>query len=237
MRKNTFYLLIIIGLSTFLNSCTKEEYSGMDFKINGLKNIALYPTDSISRSVTVLYLGGKHEEVSFSVKGLPAGATIKFSPVSGTADFASNQTIITNQTDTGSYSITVTAATESGKSFSRTFILQVSAKPNISPTLNLIGPASINVTLNSPYTEPGANAIDPEDGNLSASVIISGTVNTDAVGVYIISYVVYDSGGLKDSTIRLVHVLNSLNYLSGQYIVKQLPPSIPRIGLPPYRLM
>jgi hypothetical protein len=189
----------------------------MDFKINGLKNLALYPTDSISRTVTVLYLGGKHEEVHFSVTGLPTGTTIKFSPNSGTADFACTQTIVTNQTDTGSYSITVTATAESGKAFSRTFVLQVSAKPNISPTLNLNGPSSIDIVLNSTYLEPGATAIDPEDGNLNSSVFISGTVNADSVGVYTISYVVYDSGGLKDSVTRSVHVLNSLNYLSGQY--------------------
>ncbi len=217
MRKNTFYLLIIIGLSTLFNACTKEEDDGMDFKINGLKNLALYPTDSIDRTVTVLYLGGKHEEVHFSVAGLPSGTSIKFSPNSGTADFSCTQTIITNQTDTGSYSITVTATAESGKSFSRTFVLQVSAKPNISPTLNLNGPSSIDIVLNSTYSEPGATAIDPEDGNLNSSVVISGTVNADSVGVYTISYVVYDSGGLKDSVTRAVHVLNSLNYLSGQY--------------------
>ena len=210
-------MLIFIGLSTLFNACTKEEDDGMDFKINGLKNLALYPTDSISRTVTVLYLGGKHEEVHFSVTGLPTGTTIKFSPNSGTADFACTQTIVTNQTDTGSYSITVTATAESGKAFSRTFVLQVSAKPNISPTLNLNGPSSIDIVLNSTYLEPGATAIDPEDGNLNSSVFISGTVNADSVGVYTISYVVYDSGGLKDSVTRSVHVLNSLNYLSGQY--------------------
>ena len=217
MRKNSFYLLLIISLSTLFNACTKEEDNGMDFKINGLKNIALYPTDSISRTVTVLYLGGKHEEVHFTVAGLPSGTSIKFSPASGTADFSCIQTINTNQTDTGSYSITVTATSESGKSFSKTFILQVSAKPNISPTLNLNGGSPITIILNSMYIELGATAIDPEDGNLNSSVVISGNVNVDSVGIYTISYVVYDSGGLKDSLTRSVHVLNSLNYLSGQY--------------------
>ena len=216
-------LLVIFTL--LFNSCKKEEEIGMDFKINGAKDLTLLKNDSITRDITFLYLGGSREELTITCTGIPNGVTISFSSYAGTPDFTVKQTIKTTNPDTGTYAINVTGTTPLGKVFTRTFNLTIAASPNISPTVSLNGNYTIDITLNQPFVDPGATAQDPEDGNLTSQIITYGAVNIDSCGNYPISYVVYDSGGLKDSVTRTVRVFNSLNYVSGQWTCKTITPS------------
>ncbi|MFM7016898.1 MAG: DUF5011 domain-containing protein [Bacteroidota bacterium] len=216
---------LIIIVSLFLNACKKEEEIGMDFKINGAKDLTLFKNDSIIRDVTFLYLGGSHEELTISCTGVPSGVSINFSSYAGTPDFVVKQTIKTTNVDTGVYPINVTGTTPLGKVFKRTFYLTVAASPNISPTISLNGNYTIDITLNQPFLDPGATAHDPEDGTITSQIITYGNVNVDSAGNYPISYVVYDSGGLKDSVTRTVRVFNSLNYVSGSWTCKTITPS------------
>jgi hypothetical protein len=221
--KSLASLLVIISL--FLSSCVKEEETGMDFKINGAKDLTLLKNDSISRDVSFLYLGGSHEELTITCTGIPNGVTINYSSYAGTPDFTVKQTIKTTNADTGTYAINVTGSTPLGKVFTRTFNLTIAASPNISPTIGLNGNYIIDITLNQPFVDPGATAHDPEDGNITNQIVTYGAVNIDSAGNYPISYVVYDSGGLKDSVTRIVRVFNSLNYVSGSWTCKTITPS------------
>ena len=216
---------LIVFISILFGACTKEEQMGMDFKINGAKDLTLLKNDSISRDVTFLYLGGNHEELTITCTGIPHGVNITFSSYAETPDFSVKQYISTTNADTGTYPITVTGSTPLGKVYSRTFNLIVAASPNISPTVSLNGNYTIDITLNQPFVDPGATAQDPEDGNLTNQIVTYGTVNIDSAGNYPISYVVYDSGGLKDSVTRTVRVFNSLNYVSGSWTCKTITPS------------
>jgi hypothetical protein len=197
----------------------------MDFKINGAKDLTLLKNDSISRDITFLYLGGSREDLTITCTGIPAGVTINFSSYAGTPDFTVKQTIKTTNPDTGTYAINVTGTTPLRKVFTRTFNLTIAASPNISPTISLFGNYTIDITLNQPFVDPGATAQDPEDGNITNQIVTYGSVNIDSAGNYPISYVVYDSGGLKDSVTRIVRVFNSLNYVSGQWTCKTITPT------------
>jgi len=216
---------LIVIISLFLNACTKEEEIGMDFKINGAKDLTLLKNDSIIRDITFLYLGGSREELTITCTGIPTGVTISFSSYTGTPDFTVKQTIKTSNAAIGVYPINVTGSTPLGKVFSRTFYLTVAASPNISPTVSLNGNYTIDITLNQPFVDPGATAQDPEDGNITSQIVTYGSVNIDSTGNYPVSYVVYDSGGLKDSVTRTVRVFNSLNYLSGSWTCQTITPS------------
>ncbi len=77
---------------------------------------------------------------------------------------------------------------------------------NTAPNITLVGSNPINITKNSTFTDPGATAIDAEDGNLTASIVTTGTVNTSVVGAYTLTYTVTDSGNLSASTTRVVNV-------------------------------
>jgi len=221
MKMKLLLPVFFLTCLAFLNSCEEEDNLGpMEFKFTGLRDTLNYQGVTLERVVTIYFLGGSREKVTLSASGMPQGTTITFSPATLEGDGSCTQKITSTATaDTGNYVITVTGTTESGKSLIKTFNLLVSRLPNNAPRVFLTGGNTIIHELNAPFVEPGWIAGDEEDGDLTAQVISSGTVNVDSVGQYFLSYVVTDSEGLKDSVVRTVNVRNSLNYLSGQYDV------------------
>ena len=63
------------------------------------------------------------------------------------------------------------------------------------PILSLIGSQSVTIDYGSLYIEEGAVALDNVDGNISGSVVISGSVDTNNIGVYTLTYGVSDTAG------------------------------------------
>lgn len=104
----------------------------------------------------------------------------------------------------GSYTRTYTVTDSSGNSdtITRTVIVQDVENPNIS----LIGDNTIFLEVGDTWNDPGATASDDYDGNVSSSIVISGVVNTSALGTYSVTYTVEDSSGNTDSTTRAVIV-------------------------------
>ena len=62
----------------------------------------------------------------------------------------------------------------------------------IAPTITLLGDAVVFLDRNATYIDAGATANDNKDGNISANIITTGTVDTTTVGSYIITYTVKD---------------------------------------------
>lgn len=77
----------------------------------------------------------------------------------------------------------------------------------IKPIITVIGGFNITVKKDSVYTDLGATATDDKDGNITANIRKTGSVNTAVVGVYNISYAVNDRGGNLDSVVRIVTVV------------------------------
>ena len=78
-----------------------------------------------------------------------------------------------------------------------------------SPILSLIGSSNINIEAGTTYTDPGANASDNEDGDLTSQIIITGSVDSNTLGVYSIIYSVTDSDGNTTSLTRFVNVIDT----------------------------
>jgi|GEM_PF-6423337 len=78
------------------------------------------------------------------------------------------------------------------------------------PTITLIG-GNVIVALNATYTEQGATAIDNKDGDISADIVISGTVNTSVVGTYTITYNVSDTAGNAATTVKRTVTVKDAN--------------------------
>ncbi|MFZ9943401.1 MAG: DUF5011 domain-containing protein [Bacteroidia bacterium] len=83
------------------------------------------------------------------------------------------------------------------------------------PIITLNGDAEISLDLQQPYVELGATAVDDEDGEVS--VEISGSVNVNQKGEYIITYTATDEAGNIASEERIVNVVNSADLLAGAY--------------------
>lgn len=75
------------------------------------------------------------------------------------------------------------------------------------PTIRLNGSASMDVIRGTQFTDPGATATDNIDGNLNARVSVSGSVNTNTAGNYILTYTVRDNAGNVASITRTVRVI------------------------------
>jgi len=68
------------------------------------------------------------------------------------------------------------------------------------PVLSLIGSTSMTLVLNQVFTDPGATASDNVDGDISANVIVVGSVDISAVGTYTLTYNVSDDAGNTANT-------------------------------------
>jgi hypothetical protein len=63
------------------------------------------------------------------------------------------------------------------------------------PTLQLLGEASVSLTVGTAYTDAGAAANDSIDGNLNAKVVATNPVDTAVLGTYTVTYNVTDLSG------------------------------------------
>ncbi|MDH5710470.1 MAG: DUF5011 domain-containing protein, partial [Gammaproteobacteria bacterium] len=78
---------------------------------------------------------------------------------------------------------------------------------NTPPDIFMNGASSLTVYLGSEFVDPGATASDVEDGDLTASMVITSTVDTSTVGKYTVTYTVMDTTGYPVSLIRRVSVV------------------------------
>lgn len=63
------------------------------------------------------------------------------------------------------------------------------------PVITLLGSSSLSLTQGSPFTDPGATASDDRDGNITARIVRTGSVNTATAGTYTLRYEVQDAAG------------------------------------------
>ena len=74
------------------------------------------------------------------------------------------------------------------------------------PILTLTGSTNITISAGSAYQEPGFTAIDGVDGDITANVQISGSVDIYHAGVYTLTYTAMDKAGNKVTAERTVTV-------------------------------
>ncbi|NOU91228.1 DUF5011 domain-containing protein, partial [Paenibacillus sp. LMG 31460] len=97
------------------------------------------------------------------------------------------------------------------------------------PTLTVSDSNSTTVYLGSTYTDAGATATDNVDGEVTSSIVTTGTVDTSKEGTYSITYTVQDHAGNTAIATRTVQVINVYKFsgilqpinVDGQSIFKQ----------------
>lgn len=87
------------------------------------------------------------------------------------------------------------------------------------PALSLVGSSDTVIAKESTWSDPGAAALDDEDGNITSSITVSGTVNTQVAGVYVLNYSVSDKAGNASTITRIVTVSWTGDLLRGTYNV------------------
>ena len=75
------------------------------------------------------------------------------------------------------------------------------------PVITLNGDSVVELYLNTYYNDPGATAYDAEDGDLSNSIVVTGTYDSSTMGSYVLAYSVTDSDGNESVKIRTINVV------------------------------
>ena len=121
-----------------------------------------------------------------------------------------------NTASAGTYFVNYNVSDSSGNSAAQvTRIINVAADTT-APVINLIGASTLNLTVGDFYTEQGATATDNVDGDLTGSIVITGSVNTSVAGSYALNYNVSDnSGNAATQVVRTVNVSDLSSGCSG----------------------
>ncbi|MBI5137407.1 MAG: DUF5011 domain-containing protein, partial [Nitrospirae bacterium] len=98
----------------------------------------------------------------------------------------------------------------------------VNVTDQTAPVIGLLGTSPVTVTLGSVYTDAGAVATDNVDGDLTAAIVTTGTVNTAVTGSYTVTYNVSDAAGNNAAPVVRTVMVADLN-----------PPLITLLGASP----
>ena len=74
------------------------------------------------------------------------------------------------------------------------------------PELELFGGAAITREAGQAWAEPGVEAHDARDGNITNQIVVTGNVDMNSTGTYLITYTVQDGAGNPASATRTVTV-------------------------------
>ncbi len=87
-------------------------------------------------------------------------------------------------------------------------IAATTGSTDLPPVITVLPPNPATVTIGQTYTDAGATANDPEEGNITSRIITNtSAVNTAVVGSYQVTYTVSDSQGHTVSASRTVNVV------------------------------
>jgi hypothetical protein len=100
----------------------------------------------------------------------------------------------------GSYVISYNVQDSSGNA-ATTVTRTVNVSDTGAPVISLIGDNPIYHELNTTFTDPGATASDASDGNVTSSIVVTGSVNSAVAGTYTLTYNVTDSQANSAATV------------------------------------
>lgn len=83
----------------------------------------------------------------------------------------------------------------------------VTVQDTVAPVITLNGANPLQVGFGTVFTDPGATASDGCAGDLTNSIVVTGSVDTNTVGFYALTYSVSDPSGHTDTKVRTVEVL------------------------------
>jgi hypothetical protein len=196
MKFSAQYLILLL-LSFSLIGCGSSDDEAPD---------TIAPVITLVGSASVsLTVGDVYQEAGSTVSdNVDTGLSAR---VSGTVDTST----------AGSYVLTYTAVDRAGNSSSVTRTVVVEPAPDTqAPVVNLNGDAVITLTVGQSYSEQGATVTDNVDTGLAA--VITGSVNTGAVGSYTLTYTAIDAANNQSSITKTVIVEAAPTPSSNAYI-------------------
>ncbi len=130
-------------------------------------------------------------------------------PEASTTENSSNETPGGGDSSTGAATSTTTSTTTDTASTATSTATSTELADTTAPVITLNGEADVELTVGDSYSEPGASASDDTDGDLTSTVVTSGSVDTETAGTYEITYNVSDSAGNSTDQTRTVTVVQA----------------------------
>ena len=121
-------------------------------------------------------------------------------------------------TTVGVYTLTYSVSDSSGNAATPVY-RTITIVDTQAPTITLVGNPTIDIQAGTTYVDPGFTATDIYDGDLTAQVLVTGTVDTSILGAITLSYDVSDSSNndapTKTRTVRVVDTTKPVITLQG----------------------
>jgi hypothetical protein len=142
--KKAFILVALASVTVF--SCTKNHstYTTVDAKdttgyvVGGISDMQLESRDSVIVPISVEWVSGKQNRLSFSISGLPANVSAKFSPESGYSNFTTMLTLVSKKAALGTYPVKIMLKDSVGNSV-RTYDVALTIGPKMLCVNELFG--------------------------------------------------------------------------------------------------
>jgi streptogramin lyase len=149
--------------------------------------------------------GGGTTSVSLDGTASTGSGTLTYTWKEGATTLGTGATLMTSL-PLGTHTITLTVSSSGGGSDDDDVLITIS--DTVAPTITLNGSNPMTVECHTAFVDPGASASDGCAGDLSSSITVSGSVNSNVVGSYTLTYQVSD-GTHTTSTMRTVNVVDT----------------------------
>ena len=173
-----------------LNDNTPEISSGATF--SAAENQTAIGT------VTASDADGDLNDLSFSV----SGSILEINASTGVLTFATAPDFETTTSVTA-----VVTVSDGTNSSTQDITVTITDVDDTAPVITVTGDNPATVELGATYTDAGATASDTDDA--SPTVTSSGTVDTDTLGTYTITYTAIDAAGNSSTATRTVNVVDT----------------------------
>jgi hypothetical protein len=150
--------------------------------------------------------GGATTSVTLNGTTSTGSGTLTYTWKEGATTLGSGATL-TVALPLGVHTITLTVSSSGGGSASDDVVITIA--DTTAPTLSLNGANPMTVECHTVFSDPGATASDGCAGDLTSSIIVTGSVNSNVVGNYTLTYSVSD-GSHTTSAPRTVNVVDTV---------------------------
>jgi len=131
--------------------------------------------------------------------------TLSYTWKEGATTLGTGATLMTSL-PVGAHTITLTVTSSGGGTDDDDVLITIA--DTIAPTITLNGSNPMTVECHTTFVDAGASASDGCAGDLTSSINVSGSVNANVVGSYMLTYTVSD-GSHTTSTTRTVNVVDT----------------------------
>jgi formylglycine-generating enzyme required for sulfatase activity len=100
---------------------------------------------------------------------------------------------------------------EDSRTYGHGFRLAFQAIPadSANPEIFLEGNTNLSHSQGLPFSDPGVEAHDARDGNITDQIVVTGTVDMNSTGTYLLTYTVQDGAGNSATATRTVTVVGN----------------------------